>query len=100
MLLRSIPAGDFDLINSDCKGKEELLKATRAIAEEEVALSKEFAQPPEEGDIRERLGKYLSEDRLKQIEEGFKPQTYQIHINKKLDGYYADFIRDGKAIYS
>ena len=90
----------FDEINKDQKRKDHILAAARAIAEEEVTIANEFAADPEGGDTRKRLEKYLPEDRLKQIEEGFKPQTYQIHITKKMGVYHADFIRDGKAIRS
>ena len=90
----------FDEINKDQARKHQLLTVARAIAEEEVAIANEFAADPKGGNIRKRLGKYLPENRLKLIEEGFNQQTYQIHITKKMDVYYADFFRDGKAIFS
>ena len=92
------PSSSFDDI--DKEQKHQLITVARAIAEEEVVIANEFAADPKGGDIRKRLGKYLSDNRLKLIEEGFNQQTYQIHITKKMDVYYADFIRDGKSIFS
>ena len=90
-------SSSFDDI--DKEQKHQLLTVARAIVEEEMAIANEFAADPKGGDIRKRLGKYLSDNRLEPIEEGFNQQTYQIHITKKMDVYYADFIRDGKSIF-
>lgn len=91
----------FDLLNSAPEEKTKVLEAARAIAEEEVKLAEVFKKPPKENEVRKILAKHLPEHRVALIEQGFSPQTYQIHITKKVDGFfYADFIREGKPIFS
>lgn len=92
----------FDRLNSMPEGKSKILTpAAKIVADEEVKLAQVFKELPKEREIRGIFAKHLPPYRVALIEQGFLPQTYQILIKKKVDGfYYADFIRDEKSIFS
>ena len=76
---------EFSKMNVD--PKDAITEAARAAATEEVKLAHEFSSRPDQ-DIRERLAKYLPEDRIKLIEEALRIPTFRMEITQKSDGKY------------
>ena len=78
---------EFSKMNADPKVRDAITEAARAAATEEVKLAHEFSSRPDQ-DIRERLAKYLPEDRIKLIEEALSIPTFRMEITQKSDGKY------------
>ena len=86
---------EFSKMNADPKVREAITEAARAAASEEVKLAHEFTSQPDK-DIRERLAKYLPEDRIKLIEEALSIPTFRMEITQKSDGkYLVQMTREG-----
>lgn len=86
---------EFSKLNADPKLKDSIIKAARETATEQVKLAQEFASQPDQ-DIRNRLAKYLPEDRIKLIEGALSIPTFRVEITKKEDGKHGvQFTRDG-----
>lgn len=59
-----------------------------------MKLAREFSDQP---DIRQRLAKYLPEERIQLIEESLSVPTFRVEITKKPTGkYWVDFTREGE----
>ena len=87
---------DFSKMNADPKVGDAVAEAARVTATEEVNLAHEFTSGPDQ-DIRERLAKYLPEDRIKLIEEALSIPTFRMEITQKSDGkYMVEMTREGK----
>ena len=87
---------DFSKMNADPKVRDAVTEAARVTATEELNLAHEFTSRPDQ-DIRERLAKYLPEDRIKLIEEAFNIPTFRMEITQKSDGkYLVQMTREGK----
>jgi len=87
---------EFSKMNADPKVRDAVTEAARAAATEEVKLAHEFASRPDQ-DIRERLAKYLPEDRIKLIEEALSIPTFRMEITQKRGGkYLVQMTREGK----
>ena len=86
---------EFSKLNADPKLKDSTIKAAREAATEQVKLAQEFASLPDQ-DIRNRLAKYLPEDRIKLIEGALGIPTFRVEITKKKDGKHGvQFTREG-----
>ena len=91
---------EFSKLNADPKLKDSIIKAARETATEQVKLAQEFASRPDQ-DIRNRLAKYLPEDRIKLIEGALSIPTFRVEITKKEDGKHGvQFTRDGAEFLS
>ena len=87
---------DFSKMNADPKVGDAVAEAARVTATEEVNLAHEFTSGPDQ-DIRERLAKYLPEDRITLIEEALSIPTFRMEITQKSDGkYMVEMTREGK----
>ena len=87
---------EFSKMSADSKLREAITEAARAAASEEVKLAHEFTSRPDQ-DIRERLAKYLPEDRIKLIEEALSIPTFRMEITQKSDGkYVVQMTREGE----
>ena len=87
---------EFAKMNADPKVRDAVTEAARAAATEEIKLAHEFSSRPDQ-DIRERLAKYLPEDRIKLIEEALSIPTFRMEITQKSDGkYLVQMTREGK----
>ncbi|XP_068705428.1 uncharacterized protein [Montipora capricornis] len=85
---------EFAKLSADQNFKDDIIKAARKAAKEEVKLAREFSSQP---DIRQRLAKYLPEDRIKLIEESLLIPTFRVEITTKSDGKYrVEFTREGE----
>ena len=83
-------------MNADPKVGDAVAEAARVTATEEVNLAHEFTSGPDQ-DIRERLAKYLPEDRITLIEEVLSIPTFRMEITQKSDGkYMVEMTREGK----
>ena len=86
----------FAKMNADPKVRDAVTEAARAAATEAVKLAREFTSRPDK-DIRERLAKYLPEDRIKLIERALSIPTFRMEITQKSDGkYLVHMTREGK----
>ena len=87
---------EFAKMNADRKVRDAVTEAARAAATEEVKLAHEFSSRPDQ-DIRERLAKYLPEERIKLIEKALSIPTFRMEISQKSDGkYLVKMTREGK----
>lgn len=87
---------EFSKMDADPKVRDAVTEAARAAATEEVKLAHEFSSRPAQ-DIRERLAKYLPEDRIKLIEKALSIPTFRMEITQKSDGeYLVQTTRGGK----
>ena len=87
---------EFAKMNADPRVRDAVTEAARAAATEEIKLAHEFSSRPDQ-DIRERLAKYLPEDRIKLIEEALSIPTFLMEITQKSDGkYLVQMTREGK----
>ena len=87
---------EFAKMNADPRVRDAVTEAARAAATEEIKLAHEFSSRPDQ-DIRERLAKYLPEDRIKLIEEALSIPTFRMEITQKSDGkYLVQMTREGK----
>ena len=88
--------GEFSKMAAYPKVRDAVTKAARAAATEEVKLAREFSSRPAQN-IRERLAKYLPEDRIKLIEKALSIPTFRMEITQKSDGkYLVQTTRGGK----
>lgn len=87
---------EFSKMNADPKVKEAVTEGARAVASEEVRLAHEFTSRPGQ-EIRERLAKYLPEDRIKLIEGALSIPTFRMEMTQKSNGkYLVQLTREGK----
>ena len=87
---------EFSKMDADPKVRDAVTEAARAAATEEVKLAHEFSSRPVQ-DIRERLAKYLPEDRIKLIEKALSIPTFRMEITQKSNGeYLVQTTRGGK----
>lgn len=87
---------EFSKMNAHPKVKEAVTEGARAVASEEVKLAHEFTSRPDQ-EIRQRLAKYLPEDRIKLIEGALSIPTFRMEITQKSNGkYLVQLTREGK----
>lgn len=83
------------LIASDPEKKTELIAAAKKVAEEVVKLSANVDVHFSSADVESFLGKHLDPARVEMIKGGLTIPTYEMRLNMRQDGYWADITRDG-----